>query len=138
MTIGMRRAASSMVFFCAPENPVVPITIARVLKMRERAFRAREVDEYVAGRGDGRVGADFYAAGWRARHVEGGAELESAIRLHRLDERAAHPPAGAGDRNLHRPAAGDTISPSMRASLLSSKKSATLRCSRLPSVVSRQ
>ena len=118
----------------------------RVLEVRERAFRPREIDQHIAARRLRRIGT--YADGARLRpggraagNVERAAELELAIGEHRFDQRAAHPAVGAGDRRLeraHRPVAGEATSPSMRASLPSLKKSATRRLSRLPDWDSRQ
>src|SRR5690349_23568037 len=48
------------------------------------------------------------------RSVERGGELERVIGEHGLDERAPHAAAGASERDLHRPAAGDATSPAMR------------------------
>src|SRR5439155_13408237 len=115
----------------------------RMLQVRERAFGAREIDQHIAARRCGSIGADLHLARLGtdrgiAGSFERRAELELAVGEHGIDQRAPHPAAGAGERDLHRPAAGETTSPSTRASLPSLKYSASLRVSRLPFSVSRQ
>ena len=94
---------------------------ARVLEIGERAFGTREIDQHVARRGSARIGGDLDVALRAGGDVEGGTQLQLAIGEHGIDEGAPHPAAGAGERHFrhmsHRPAAGETTSPSMRASL---------------------
>ncbi len=109
----------------------------------ERAFRARKVDHHVGLPGRGRIGQDFAIAGAladgrAALEVKRGGERELGVRQHRLDQRAAHAAAGAGDRHSHRGSPDAAMSPSTRASRPSSKYTANLRCSRSPAGVSRQ
>ena len=118
-----------------------------VLEIRERAVGPCEVDEHVAACGGGSIGTDLEVAdpgadGWIAGEIESRAELAVLVGKHGLDERAPHPAASAGEgdahRAAHRPAAGEATSPWMRSSLLSTKKSAMRRSSRLPRWSSRQ